>query len=66
MIGFALSGNPDKATTLALKQLLNEAELETEVDSFSGIVRYKTLSKDLRKEVDDFVEFLFKKYAKTA
>ncbi len=23
-------------------------------------------SKDLRKEVDDFVEFLFKKYAKTA
>jgi hypothetical protein len=66
MIGFALTGNPDKATTLALKQLLNEAELETEVDSFSGIVRYKTLSKDLRKEVDDFVEFLFKKYAKTA
>ncbi|MFK7951098.1 MAG: hypothetical protein AB8G11_26190 [Saprospiraceae bacterium] len=66
MIGFALTGNPDKATTLALKQLLNEAELETENDSFSSIVRYKTLSKDLRKEVDDFVEFLFKKYAKTA
>lgn len=66
MIGFALTGNPDKRTTLELKQMLNEAELETLEENTSSIVRYKTLSKDLRKEVDDFVEFLFKKYAKSA
>jgi hypothetical protein len=30
------------------------------------MIKYKTLSNDLQKEVDDFVEFLSQKYAKTA
>lgn len=30
------------------------------------MIRYKTLSNELRKEVDDFVEFLVQKYAKSA
>ena len=65
MIGFALTGNPDKVTTLELKQLLNEAEAENASSTFLSINRYRNLSKDLQKEVDDFVEFLVDKYAKT-
>jgi hypothetical protein len=67
MIGFALSGNPDEKTAFELRQLLIDAELEMIENNISkSMIKYKTLSNDLQKEVDDFVEFLSQKYAKTA
>lgn len=67
MIGFALSGNPDEETASELRQLFVDAELEMSENSISkSIIKYKTLSNDLQKEVDDFVDFLIQKYAKTA
>ncbi len=67
MIGFALSGNPDKQISADLRQLLIDTDLETLENRVSkSMIKYKTLSNDLQKEVDDFVEFLSQKYAKTA
>lgn len=67
MIGFALTGNPNPQIAYELRQLLLESELETSNISISkGIFKYKTLSSELQKEVDDFVDFLVQKYGKTA
>jgi hypothetical protein len=67
MIGFALLGNPDKQTAADLRQLLIDTDLKALENRLSkSMIKYKTLSNDLQKEVDDFVEFLSQKYAKTA